>query len=90
MQVSTYPSLDAKLSDICIGTSAAPTLLPSYYFQNEYGEGKRRDFHLIDGGIADVNPVNSPHRSFYLLFTSFARLLSSFGSSIKLREHTLK
>ncbi|GJT20895.1 ribonuclease H-like domain-containing protein [Tanacetum coccineum] len=28
--VKTTPSLDAKLSDICIGTSAAPTYLPSH------------------------------------------------------------
>ncbi|XP_022873322.1 patatin-like protein 1, partial [Olea europaea var. sylvestris] len=38
---STYqaietPSLDARLSDICIGTSAAPTYLPAYYFKNQY------------------------------------------------------
>ncbi|KAD4888130.1 hypothetical protein R6Q59_034789 [Mikania micrantha] len=50
-QVSREPSLDAQLSDICIGTSAAPTYLPAHYFQN--GD---REFNLIDGGIAANNP----------------------------------
>jgi len=52
--------LDAKLSDICIGTSAAPTVLPSYYFQSTYEDGKTWDFDLIDGGIAASNPVRCP------------------------------
>ncbi|KAI3785048.1 hypothetical protein L1987_44157 [Smallanthus sonchifolius] len=50
-QVPREPSLDAQLSDICIGTSAAPTYLPAHYFQN--GD---REFNLIDGGIAANNP----------------------------------
>ncbi|KAJ0526784.1 putative patatin-like phospholipase domain, Acyl transferase/acyl hydrolase/lysophospholipase [Helianthus annuus] len=53
-QVPREPSMDAQLSDICIGTSAAPTYLPAYYFQN--GD---REFNLIDGGIAANNPVIS-------------------------------
>jgi len=57
MQLKTVPSFDAKLSDICIGTSAAPTYLPPYYFKNGDTE-----FNLIDGGVAATNPVN------YLLF----------------------
>ena len=57
LQIPTHPSLDAKLSDICIGTSAAPTFFPSHYFQNTYEDGKIREFNLIDGGIADTNPV---------------------------------
>lgn len=58
MQVTTTPSLDAKLADICIGTSAAPTFLPAYYFENpdEKG-GKMREFNLTDGGVAANNPV---------------------------------
>ncbi|KAI3726272.1 hypothetical protein L1987_66069 [Smallanthus sonchifolius] len=50
-QVPRQPSLDAQLSDICIGTSAAPTYLPAHYFQN--GD---QEFNLIDGGIAANNP----------------------------------
>ncbi|KAJ8430011.1 hypothetical protein Cgig2_008450 [Carnegiea gigantea] len=56
-KITTDPYLDAKLSDICIGTSAAPTVLPSYYFQNTYEDGKTWDFNLIDGGIAASNPT---------------------------------
>ncbi|CAI9282963.1 unnamed protein product [Lactuca saligna] len=50
-QVASEPSKDAQLSDICMGTSAAPTYLPAYYFQN--GD---EEFNLIDGGIAANNP----------------------------------
>ncbi|KAL4582318.1 hypothetical protein LXL04_006865 [Taraxacum kok-saghyz] len=50
-QVPREPSTDALLSDICMGTSAAPTYLPAYYFQN--GD---REFNLVDGGVAANNP----------------------------------
>ncbi|KAI3684756.1 hypothetical protein L6452_33982 [Arctium lappa] len=57
-QLKKNPSLDAKLSDICIGTSAAPTYLPSHSFQIEDPGGKLvRDFNLIDGGVAANNPT---------------------------------
>lgn len=52
LKVASEPSKDAQLSDICMGTSAAPTYLPAYYFQN--GD---EEFNLIDGGIAANNPV---------------------------------
>ncbi|KAH6788265.1 Acyl transferase/acyl hydrolase/lysophospholipase superfamily protein [Perilla frutescens var. hirtella] len=45
-------SMDALLSDICIGTSAAPTNLPPHYFENG-GE----KFNLIDGGVVANNPT---------------------------------
>ncbi|XP_035833592.1 patatin-like protein 1 isoform X1 [Helianthus annuus] len=51
-QVAREPSMDAQLSDICVGTSAAPTYLPAHQFQN--GD---REFNLIDGGITANNPV---------------------------------
>ena len=68
MQIKSNPVLDAKLSDICIGTSAAPTYFPAYYFINEDKHGNTREFNedrgesgsefnLIDGGIAANNPV---------------------------------
>ncbi|KAF5791767.1 putative patatin-like phospholipase domain, Acyl transferase/acyl hydrolase/lysophospholipase [Helianthus annuus] len=50
-QVAREPSMDAQLSDICVGTSAAPTYLPAHQFQN--GD---REFNLIDGGITANNP----------------------------------
>ncbi|XP_010680489.2 patatin-like protein 1 [Beta vulgaris subsp. vulgaris] len=56
-KILSYPDLDAKLSDICIGTSAAPTILPSFYFQNAFENGKTREFNLIDGGIVSTNPT---------------------------------
>ncbi|OWM70908.1 patatin-like protein 2 [Punica granatum] len=49
--------LDALLSDICIGTSAAPTYLPAHYFKNEDEGGRFQEFHLIDGGVAANNPA---------------------------------
>lgn len=57
LQVQSRPVLDAKLADICIATSAAPTYFPAYYFQNADEHGKMHDFNLIDGGVAANNPV---------------------------------
>ena len=51
------PSYDALLSDICIGTSAAPTYLPAHYFETKNAAGRTREFNLIDGGVAANNPV---------------------------------
>ncbi|KAH6803108.1 phospholipase A 2A [Perilla frutescens var. frutescens] len=48
---------DAKLSDICIGTSAAPTFLPAHYFEIEDLEGNVASYDLIDGGVAANNPT---------------------------------
>ncbi|XP_043713944.1 patatin-like protein 2 [Telopea speciosissima] len=56
-EVSRDPTMNAQLSDICIGTSAAPTYLPTYYFKNEDKEGNLREFHLTDGGVAANNPT---------------------------------
>ncbi|XP_027772053.1 patatin-like protein 2 isoform X1 [Solanum pennellii] len=47
---------DAKLSDICISTSAAPTYLPAHYFKVEDSKGNVKEHHLIDGGVAANNP----------------------------------
>ncbi|XP_010548401.1 PREDICTED: patatin-like protein 1 [Tarenaya hassleriana] len=56
-KILTDPTLDAKLSDICISTSAAPTFLPSHYFVNEDINGKKTEFNLIDGGVTANNPT---------------------------------
>ncbi|CAD5176680.1 unnamed protein product [Musa acuminata subsp. malaccensis] len=56
-KVKNNPLLDARLSDICIGTSAAPTYLPAYDFQTEDSQGNIREFNLIDGGLAANNPA---------------------------------
>ncbi|XP_034676398.1 patatin-like protein 2 isoform X1 [Vitis riparia] len=56
-QVKSRPSLDALLSDICIGTSAAPTYLPAHYFETKDPAGRVREFNLIDGGVAANNPT---------------------------------
>jgi patatin-like phospholipase/acyl hydrolase len=55
--VKNNPSTDALLSDICNGTSAAPTYLPAHYFETKDPSGKVREFNLIDGGVAANNPV---------------------------------
>ncbi|XP_059453509.1 patatin-like protein 2 [Corylus avellana] len=56
-QVKKHPHLNALLSDICIGTSAAPTYFPAHYFDTKDSAGKVRNFHLIDGGVAANNPT---------------------------------
>ncbi|XP_062102060.1 patatin-like protein 3 [Humulus lupulus] len=55
-QAKTITALDARLSDICIATSAAPTYLPSHYFTNQDKDGTTAEFDLIDGGMAANNP----------------------------------
>ncbi|AES59488.1 patatin-like phospholipase [Medicago truncatula] len=57
-QLKRSPCLDAKLSDICISTSAAPTYLPAHNFTNKDDEaGKEEEFNLIDGGVCANNPA---------------------------------
>lgn len=56
IKVTSYPATNAQLSDICIGTSAAPTYFPGYYFEN-HQQGESEEFNLIDGGVAANNPV---------------------------------
>ncbi|CAL9026787.1 unnamed protein product [Prunus brigantina] len=57
-QVTSHPVLNAKLSDICIGTSAAPTYFPAHYFENIDQQGEPKEFNLIDGGMAANNPAS--------------------------------
>ncbi|XP_022641944.1 patatin-like protein 1 [Vigna radiata var. radiata] len=51
-KLKTESYLNAKLSDIGLGTSAAPTYLPNHVFQNDGVQ-----FDLIDGGLAANNPA---------------------------------
>ncbi|WVZ66729.1 hypothetical protein U9M48_015913 [Paspalum notatum var. saurae] len=53
----TIPLKDALLSDVCIGTSAAPTYLPAHFFQTKDDSSNTRDFNLVDGGVAANNPT---------------------------------
>ncbi|KAJ0638918.1 putative galactolipase [Helianthus annuus] len=57
-QVEKNPMLDAKFSDICIGTSAAPTYLPTHELTIDDAEGKiLRKVNLVDGGLFANNPT---------------------------------
>ncbi|XP_073103425.1 patatin-like protein 2 isoform X1 [Elaeis guineensis] len=56
-EVKGKSTLNAQLSDICIGTTAAPTYLPAHYFETKDTKGNVREFHLIDGGVAANNPA---------------------------------
>ncbi|CAL0323776.1 unnamed protein product [Lupinus luteus] len=56
-QLKRSPCLDAKLSDICISTSAAPTYLPAHNFKIQDPKGKIQEFNLIDGGVCANNPT---------------------------------
>jgi patatin-like phospholipase/acyl hydrolase len=60
---------NARLADVCIGTSAAPTFLPAHYFETKNAEGETRCFDLIDGGVAANNPVSSLKLATYFLIT---------------------
>ena len=61
---------DALLSDVCIGTSAAPTYLPAHCFKTEDSGDKTRscNFNLIDGGVAANNPVSRAYIFFHPYF----------------------
>ncbi|KAL5712680.1 hypothetical protein ACHQM5_014826 [Ranunculus cassubicifolius] len=50
--------MNPLLSDVCVGTSAAPTYLPAHYFETKDANGKTCVFDLIDGGVAANNPTN--------------------------------
>ncbi|XP_062079758.1 patatin-like protein 2 [Humulus lupulus] len=56
-EVKKNPSQDALLSDICTGTSAAPTYLPAHSFETTHSNGQVRKFNLIDGGVVANNPA---------------------------------
>ncbi|WVZ67822.1 hypothetical protein U9M48_016851, partial [Paspalum notatum var. saurae] len=50
--------MNARLADVCIGTSAAPTVLPAHYFETvDYQTGESCRFNVIDGGLAANNPT---------------------------------
>lgn len=57
-QAKANVSKNALLSDVCLSTSAAPTFLPSHYFETKDAQGKIRTFDLVDGAIAANNPVS--------------------------------
>ncbi|PWA67796.1 patatin-like protein [Artemisia annua] len=48
---------NARLSDVCIGTSAAPTYFSPHYFVTKDVDGSMHRFDLIDGGVAANNPT---------------------------------
>ncbi|KAK0606045.1 hypothetical protein LWI29_033550 [Acer saccharum] len=51
---------NARIADVCLSTSAAPTFLPAHYFETkDAATGEIRSFDLIDGGVAANNPVNT-------------------------------
>ncbi|CAL4992464.1 unnamed protein product [Urochloa decumbens] len=61
-----------KLSDVCIGSSAAPTLFKAHHFDGLRDGGGGHGtawakFHLIDGGVS----ANNPTMSAYVDFTKF-------------------
>lgn len=58
VQARSNTLMNARLADVCIGTSAAPTVLPAHYFETvDYHTGTSRCFNVIDGGLVANNPV---------------------------------
>ncbi|KAJ1416032.1 Patatin-like phospholipase domain [Sesbania bispinosa] len=56
-EIKKSPCLDARLSDICISTSAAPTYLPAYSLKNQDSNGNVHEFNLTDGCVCANKPV---------------------------------
>ncbi|KAJ8430014.1 hypothetical protein Cgig2_008453 [Carnegiea gigantea] len=100
-KVPNSPNMDALLSDICIGTSAAPTYFPAHYFECRDEQGnKNGEFNLIDGGIAASNPtlvaisevtkqILKKNPDFFPISpTDYERLLViSLGTGSSMKEH---
>ncbi|KAF8041252.1 hypothetical protein BT93_B3245 [Corymbia citriodora subsp. variegata] len=57
VRAKVNPLKNARLVDVCIGTSAAPTYLPAHCFETRDENGKTCSFDLIDGGVAANNPT---------------------------------
>ena len=53
LQIKDFPHLNVKMSDACIGTSAAPTQFPPYHF-----EYNNTEFNLVDGLFVASMPVS--------------------------------
>ncbi|XP_027906811.1 patatin-2-Kuras 4-like isoform X2 [Vigna unguiculata] len=53
-KLENVPHLNGLLSDILMSSTAAPTILPPYYFENDGVE-----FNMADGGIAANNPTRA-------------------------------
>ena len=53
MQIKDVPHLNVKMSDACMGTSAAPNEFPPYYF-----EYNNTEFNLVDGLFVASMPVS--------------------------------
>lgn len=65
VQARSETLMDARLADVCIGTSAAPTILPAHYFKTvDNHTGASRSFNIMDGGLVANNPV-----CFFLVLT---------------------
>ncbi|KAI3807235.1 hypothetical protein L1987_23160 [Smallanthus sonchifolius] len=87
-QLKKIPSLNAKFSYICIGTSAAPTYLPSHSFQTEDSEGKLlREFNLIDGAVAADNPGSGDMVDYHI--SAVFQALHSADNYLRIQDDTL-
>lgn len=57
----------ARLTDICLGSAAAPTFFPAHAFEiQDPASGKTQSFDLVDGGVAANNPVSSTSITLYI------------------------
>ncbi|KAL7129212.1 hypothetical protein ABFS83_13G049600 [Erythranthe nasuta] len=50
-QVMSNPNSDASLVDICMGSLATPSYLPSHYFETKDSKGECTPFNLIGGVV---------------------------------------
>ncbi|KAE8736117.1 adenylate kinase isoenzyme 6-like protein [Hibiscus syriacus] len=75
IRVKKDRSQNALHSDICIGTSAAPTNLPVHQFKTRDSTGLVKEFHLIDGGVAANNPT-------LVAMNEVAKAISSEGGDL--------
>nr|CAB3490312.1 unnamed protein product [Digitaria exilis] len=57
LEAEREPHKNARLADVCIATSAAPTYLPAHSFKTQDSSGNPYEYELVDGGVAANNPT---------------------------------
>ncbi|GJN03791.1 hypothetical protein PR202_ga21270 [Eleusine coracana subsp. coracana] len=85
------PEKNALLSDIAISTSAAPTFFPAHYFQTKDENGRKREFNLVDGGLAANNPVRTKKLLWHIIHNTLRIQLHQrcLIDLVRTREQTL-
>ncbi|KAL7129706.1 hypothetical protein ABFS83_13G086000 [Erythranthe nasuta] len=82
--VNNDPSLDALLSDICLGTLAAPTYLPAHYFKTKIQTGKLQNTTSLMASLIAIGEIRRKKKKDQFL------VLSLGTGSAQIRRYVAK